>query len=126
MLLFPDVVPAPQTLFGRVRHRCNHLLHLRVASVKVVRDGRVQRVPLLRESNYKAIYGPLISLISEKCNNDNSIDLALGRPMDEFRFVIALTFEKLSERRARHLRAMVDVGRPARDASAGVPACRGR
>jgi hypothetical protein len=27
--------------------------------------------------------------------------------MDEFRFVIALTYEKLSDRRSRHLRAMV-------------------
>src|SRR5262249_5577923 len=35
------------------------------------------------------------------------LDLALGRPMAEYRFVIALTFEKLSSRRARHLRAMV-------------------
>ena len=40
--------------------------------------------------------GPLISLISEKCANDNAIDLALGRPMEEHRFVVALTFEKLT------------------------------
>ena len=39
--------------------------------------------------------------------NDNAIDLALGRRMEEYRFVIALTFEKLHNRRARHLRAMV-------------------
>lgn len=49
----------------------------------------------------------MISLVSEKCTNDNAIDLALGRPMIEHRFVIALTFEKLHNRRARHLRAMV-------------------
>src|SRR5204863_8703628 len=46
-------------------------------------------------------------LVSEKCSNDNAIDLALGRPMEEHRLVIALTFEQLSNRRARHLRAMV-------------------
>ena len=78
-----------------------------LASAKIVENGKAQRVRLKREDDYKATYGPLISLISEKCANDNSIDLALGRPMDEYRFVIALTFEKLSNRRARHLRAMV-------------------
>ena len=46
-------------------------------------------------------------LISEKCTNDDSIDLALGQAMDEHRFVIALTFEQLNTRRARRLRAMV-------------------
>ncbi|MBN8919175.1 MAG: hypothetical protein J0H62_00365, partial [Rhizobiales bacterium] len=46
-------------------------------------------------------------LVSEKCSNDHAIDLALGKPMQEFRFVIALTFERLHNRRARHLRAMV-------------------
>ncbi len=78
-----------------------------VASSKVVENGKTQRVRLIREDDYKATYGPLISLVSEKCSNDNAIDLALGRPMDEYRFVIALTFEKLHNRRARHLRAIV-------------------
>ncbi len=78
-----------------------------VASSKVVENGKTQRVRLIREDDYKATYGPLISLVSEKCSNDNAIDLALGRPMDEYRFVVALTFEKLHNRRARHLRAMV-------------------
>jgi hypothetical protein len=77
------------------------------ASIKVTENGRSRRVPLLREDDYRATYAPLISLISERCTNDDSIDLALGRPMDEFRFVIALTFEQLNSRRARHLRAMV-------------------
>jgi hypothetical protein len=45
--------------------------------------------------------------VSEKCSNENAIDLALGRAMDEYRFVIALTYERLSNRRARHLRGMV-------------------
>ena len=73
----------------------------------MVENGRRQRVRLMREDDYKATYGPLISLVSEKCTNDHAIDLALGQPMTEFRFVIALTFEKLNNRRARHLRAMV-------------------
>ena len=67
-----------------------------LASVKVTENGRSQRVRLIREDDYRATYAPLISLISEKCTNDNSIDLALGRPMDEHRFVIALTFEQLN------------------------------
>ena len=79
----------------------------RFASVTVTENGRSKRVPLMREDDYRATYAPLISLISEKCTNDDSIDLALGRPMDEHRFVIALTFEQLNTRRARHLRAMV-------------------
>ena len=70
-------------------------------------NGEAARVRLVREDDYRATYAPLISLVSEKCTNDDSIDLALGRPMDEYRFVIALTFEQLNKRRARHLRAMV-------------------
>ena len=50
-----------------------------LASVTVVENGRSQRVPLIREDDYRATYAPLISLISEKCTNDDSIDLALGR-----------------------------------------------
>jgi hypothetical protein len=75
--------------------------------VRVVENGKARRVRLQREDDYKAAYGPLISLVSEKCTSNDSIDLALGRPMEEYRFVIALTYEKLSDRRARHLRAMV-------------------
>jgi hypothetical protein len=84
-----------------------HWLYGRLASVRIVENGKTNRVPLIREDDYKAVYGPLISLVSEKCTNDNAIDLALGHSMDEHRFVIALTFEKLNNRRARHLRAMV-------------------
>ena len=79
----------------------------RLASVTVTENGRSQRIRLVREDDYRATYAPLISLISEKCTNDDLIDLALGRPMEEHRFVIALTFEQLNMRRARHLRAMV-------------------
>jgi hypothetical protein len=78
-----------------------------LASINVTENGRRRRVPMMREDDYRATYAPLISLISERCTNDDSLDLALGRPMNEFRFVIALTFEQLHSRRARHLRAMV-------------------
>ena len=78
-----------------------------VATVKVEENGVSQRVQRIRQDDYRATYGPLISLISERCTNDDSMDLAIGRPMEEHRFVIALTFEKLDSRRARHLRAMV-------------------
>jgi hypothetical protein len=99
VLTFPEE-PARRNGVGR---RLTEAL----ASVKVVENGRSKRVPLIREDDYRATYAPLISLISERCTNDDSLDLALGRPMDEFRFVIALTFEQLNSRRARHLRAMV-------------------
>jgi hypothetical protein len=107
VVLFPDRPRRPRSFFGRLRHRWELRIHALVTSSTVVENGRSQRVRLVREDDYKATYGPLISLVSEKCNNDNALDLALGRPMEEYRFVIALTFEKLNSRRARHLRAMV-------------------
>lgn len=107
VLLFPEPSPKPTSWVGKMRHACADRLHGMLTSTSIIENGRTQRVRLLREDDYKATYGPLISLVSEKCNNDNAIDLALGRPMDEYRLVIALTFEKLSNRRARHLRAMV-------------------
>jgi hypothetical protein len=107
VISFAQLEPPSNTFAGRLRRRCDDLAHDLLASVKVVKDGKAQRVRLQREDDYKAVYGPLISLVSEKCTSNDSIDLALGRPMDEYRFVIALTYEKLSDRRARHLRAMV-------------------
>jgi hypothetical protein len=108
VISFPKQAPAkPKSWAGRFRRRCRELIHDTLASVKIVKDGKAQRVRLEREDDYKATYGPLISLVCEKCSNDTAIDLALGRPMEEYRFIIALTFEKLSNRRARHLRAMV-------------------
>jgi hypothetical protein len=107
VLLFPQRRSTPKSLVGRMRQRWRERLHDMLVSSTVVENGKTQRVRLIREDDYKATYGPLISLVSEKCNNDNAIDVALGRPMEEHRFVIALTFEKLNNRRARHLRAMV-------------------
>lgn len=98
VLKFPQAQPAK----GMSRRITNT-----VASTKIVENGRSRRVPMMREDDYRATYAPLISLISERCTNDDSLDLAIGRPMSEYRFVIALTFEQLHSRRARHLRAMV-------------------
>ncbi len=103
VILFPPRPSEPKSWTGRMFERLRRVL----ASATVVENGRAQRVALMPEDDYQATYGPLISLVSEKCSNDNAIDLALGRAMDEHRFVIALTFEKLDNRRARHLRAMV-------------------
>ena len=75
--------------------------------MRIIENGKARRVRMVKEDDYRATYGPLISLVSERASNDDSIDLSLGRPMNEYRFVIALTFEKLNNRRARHLRAMV-------------------
>jgi hypothetical protein len=101
VIMFPEapVARRRRSLGGRVTDM--------LASVKVTENGRSQRITLVREDDYRATYAPLISLVSEKCTNDDSIDLALGRAMDEHRFVVALTFEQLNSRRARHLRAMV-------------------
>jgi hypothetical protein len=107
VILFPQRARASRSWFGRFRNRCRDAIHDMLASAKIVQDGKARRVRLEREDDYKAVYGPLISLVSEKCSNEHAIDLALGRPMDEYRFVIALTYERLSNRRARHLRGMV-------------------
>jgi len=104
---FPAHPPEPKSSIGRLCRVCADKCHDVLASVKIVENGKAQRVRLVREDDYKAAYAPLISLVSEKCNNDHALDLALGYPMTEYRFVIALTFEKLNNRRARHLRAMV-------------------
>jgi hypothetical protein len=107
VISFPDAPPPPKTRLGKVGHWCGESLRGVLTRTKVVENGKVQRVHLVREDDYKATYAPLISLVSENCTNEHSIDLSLGRPMVEHRFVIALTFEKLANRRARHLRAMV-------------------
>ena len=107
VIVFREKPDAPATWFGRVCRNCGDYVRARLASAHIMENGRKRRVQLMRENDYKATYGPLISLVSEKCSNDHAIDLALGRPMREYRFVIALTFEKLHDRRARHLRAMV-------------------
>ena len=107
VVLLPERPRRPRSVLGRVRHRWRLRVHALVTRATVVENGRSQRVRLVREDDYKAVYGPLISLVSEKCNNDNALDLALGRAMAEHSFVIALTYEQLTNRRARHLRAMV-------------------
>src|SRR6195256_4192984 len=107
VVLFPEQRARPRTVVERMQRGIGERITDAVASVKITENGRSQRVARIREDDYRATYAPLISLIAEKCANDDSIDLAIGRPMDEHRFVIALTFEQLNTRRARHLRAMV-------------------
>jgi hypothetical protein len=107
VVTFPDAPPPPKSHFGKFGQWCGDCVNGMLTSAKVIENGKVQRVRLVREDDYKGTYGPLISLVSENVSNEDSIDLALGRPMVEHRFVVALTFEQLSNRRARHLRAMV-------------------
>src|SRR4051812_11503125 len=70
VVLFPDRPRVPRSLLGRVRQRWQERVHDMVATSTIVENGKAQRVRLIREDDYKAVYGPLISLISEKCNND--------------------------------------------------------
>jgi hypothetical protein len=107
VVMFAEQRARPRTIVERMRRGVGERITDAVASVKITENGRSQRVPRVREDDYRTTYAPLISLVAEKCTNDDSIDLAIGRPMDEYRFVIALTFEQLDSRRARHLRAMV-------------------
>jgi hypothetical protein len=107
VIMYPEAPRRVEGIAGRRRRGIRERITGMVTSVKVTENGRTQRIQLVPEDDYRATYAPLISLISEKCTNDDSIDLALGRPMEEHRFVIALTYEQLNTRRARHLRAMV-------------------
>jgi hypothetical protein len=104
VILFPE--PGPRR-GRRMRRGIGQRITETVASVKISENGQSQRLPLIRDDDYRAAYAPLIALVSEKCTNDGAIDFAIGRPMEEHCFVIALTFEQLDRRRARHLRAMV-------------------
>jgi hypothetical protein len=61
----------------------------------------------VREKDVRALYDPLINLIAAACTNSGSVDLAIGAPVTEHRFVVALTFEKLCNVRSQHFRAMV-------------------
>lgn len=56
---------------------------------------------------YRATYDPLVSMVAERCTNNNSIDFALGRKMTEHRFVLALTFEPKTPGRSQHFRVMM-------------------
>jgi hypothetical protein len=56
---------------------------------------------------YEAVYNPLISEVSEKTNNIFSFMAAVGFPMREFRFVLALTYEKGIPDRDQHFRCMM-------------------
>ena len=85
------------------------------ASVKVTENGRSRRVPLMREDDYRATYAPLISLISEKCTNDD-FDRPRARPRDG----------RAPLRHRAHLRAAQQSPRapPARDGDLGAGAAQ--
>jgi hypothetical protein len=82
VILFPQAQPR-RGIGGRITDT--------VASVRIFENGRSERVPLIRDDDYRAAYAPLIALVAEKCTNEGAIDLAIGRAMEEHRFVIALT-----------------------------------
>lgn len=65
IIVFP---PAPDETrkWRSINERVTDML----ASVTVVENGRRQRIRLVREDDYRATYAPLISLVSEKCTND--------------------------------------------------------
>lgn len=66
-----------------------------------------RRVEVKRESDYSIIYNPVISLIAERFTNAGSLAMALKKPVKEYSFVLALTFEKVPDVRARHFRIMM-------------------
>ncbi len=107
VLMFQDRVTLPKTRLGRTKRKIGRVILGRFTSAEIVENGKARRVRLTPQEIYRATYAPLISLISERVSSDNAIDLSVGRPVDEFNFVIALTYEQLNNRRARHLRAMV-------------------
>lgn len=65
-------------------------------------EGRKRRVDA-----YRVLYDPIVSMVAERCSNDGSIDLALGKTMRRHRFVLALTYEPIQDGRLRHLRVMM-------------------
>jgi hypothetical protein len=82
-------------------------MRLRAAGKACTVDDPVVKLTGNGDRTTRAIYDPLINLIAEACTNSNSIDLAIGVPVKEHRFVVALTFEKLCHVRSQHFRAMV-------------------
>ncbi len=81
VIAFPEPGPPSNSWAGRLRRRCDDMVHDMLASVKVVKDGKARRVRLQREDDYKATYGPLISLVSEKCTQQR-FDRSGARPSD--------------------------------------------
>ena len=67
----PVIVFPPPPDEKRKRRGVSERIADRLASVTVTENGRSQRIRLVREDDYRATYAPLISLISEKCTNDD-------------------------------------------------------
>lgn len=108
-----DTIVADKTLMD-VWQNVYHVFRLKAAMKRCTQDNPVIHFPSRESGNgkkyrdeYRATYDPLISLIAERCTNDGSIDLCLGRHMVEHRFVIALTFEQLNDLRSQHFRVMM-------------------
>jgi hypothetical protein len=59
------------------------------------------------EHIYEAVYNPLISRVSEQTNSIFSFMKSVGLPMIEYRFVLALTYEKNIPNRDQHFRCMM-------------------
>ena len=107
VILFPARKPPSRTGMGRLSRRCAEL-HPRQAGERA--HHRERQEPARSPDAGERLQGdlrPVDQPDQREVPNDNAIDFALGRPMDEYRFVVALTYEKLHDRRARHLRAMV-------------------
>lgn len=78
-----------------------------VSTVTVVENGQRKRVVVRRADDYRAVYGPLLGLCSEKLTNAGALLLSIKAPMVEHKIVAALTYEKLTNTRARHFRVML-------------------
>jgi hypothetical protein len=91
---------------ARVYQNLYLAMRVRAAGKACTVDDPVVRLGL-SDKDVRALYDPLINLIAAACTNSGSVDLAIGRPVAEHRFAVALTFEKLCNVRSQHFRAMV-------------------
>src|SRR3954468_1850891 len=64
VLHFAEPPQRPRGIVARMRRGVGTRITDAVASVKISNNGRSQRVPRIREDDYRATYAPLISLIS--------------------------------------------------------------
>ncbi len=69
VISFPVQIPRPRGFADRVADF--------LTRATVVENGQRRRVRLMRDNDYHATYSPLISLMSEKCSNDD-----FDRPCD--------------------------------------------
>jgi hypothetical protein len=60
-----------------------------------------------RHNEYRKTYDRIVNKIAAYITNQNSLDYSLGLHFVPHRYVVALTFERLRDRRAQHFRVMV-------------------